>query len=282
NIINFYGSARREITAIFNEFGFEPLFIISNTTIEQLSRISESAATVSTCGTLGTYLGTALEEQYGVPYISSLQPHGIAGFESWLRGIGKTLGKEKEVEEYIERERGVYLPKIEAVKQKLSGIRAVVAMGPGFNFNTTRTLQELGIEVVYSAAWHFDHQYDNGKIPESFDYLATHSPNNFPLNVCDLQNHELVHILHTIKPDIFFSRHTGSTVWAMKLGIPALCIYDEYTIFGYAGLLQFAYSVLDVVTNRSFTDNLSKRVKLPYTDWWFSQKNDHFLTPGDE
>jgi nitrogenase molybdenum-iron protein alpha chain len=63
----------------------------------------------------------------------------------------------------------------------------------------------------------------------------------------------------------------------MKLGIPAICVYDEYAIFGYRGLLNFAYSILDVVTNRSYTDNLSKRVKVPYTDWWFKQRNDYFL-----
>jgi len=63
----------------------------------------------------------------------------------------------------------------------------------------------------------------------------------------------------------------------MKLGIPALCLYDEYAIFGYKGLLNFAYSILDVVTNRSFTDNLSKRVSLPYTQWWLDQKIDRFL-----
>jgi nitrogenase molybdenum-iron protein alpha chain len=92
-----------------------------------------------------------------------------------------------------------------------------------------------------------------------------------------LQNHEILNILNEVKPDIFFSRHTGSTVWAMKLGIPALCVFDEYAIFGYRGLLNFAYSVYDVVTNRSYTENLSKRVKLPYTDWWFKQNNNHFL-----
>lgn len=90
-------------------------------------------------------------------------------------------------------------------------------------------------------------------------------------------NHELLNILRSVKPDIFFSRHNGSTVWAMKLGIPALCLYDEYAIFGYRGLLNFAYSILDLVTNRSFTENLSKRVKLPYTDWWFTQNNDFFI-----
>jgi nitrogenase molybdenum-iron protein alpha chain len=63
----------------------------------------------------------------------------------------------------------------------------------------------------------------------------------------------------------------------MKLGIPAICLVDEYAVFGYRGTLNFAYWILDVVTNRSFTDNLSKRVTVPYTDWWFEQPNDHFV-----
>jgi nitrogenase molybdenum-iron protein alpha chain len=277
NVINFFGGARKEITEIFAKFGVEPLFLISNTTVEQLSRLSESAATTSTCGTLGTYLGNGLEEAYGVPYVKSLQPHGIAGFESWLSELGKVLGKEKEVEAFLTLEKAKYLPGIEDIKKKLKGLKAVVGMGPGFNFNTTRALQELGIEIAYSAAWHFDKKYDDGREPDAFRYLVDNSPNDFKLSVSDLQNHELINILNTVRPDIFFSRHTGSAVWAMKLGIPAICLYDEYSIFGYRGLLNFAYAVYDAVTNRSFTENLSRRVKLPYTGWWFRQDSNHFL-----
>jgi len=277
NVVNFFGAARDEITRIFSEFGVEPFFLISNSSVEELSRLSESLATVSTCGTLGTYIGNGLYEKYGVPYVKSLQPHGIAGFESWLRGLGKVLNKEEEVEGFLERERSKYIEKIDKIKGKLKGLKAVVGMGPGFNFNTTRALQELGIEIVYSAAWHFDKQYDDENVPDAFKYLVENSPNNYNLSVSDLQNYELINILKTFKPDIFFSRHTGSTVWAMKLGIPALCVYDEYALFGYRGFLNFAYSIYDVVTNRSYTENLSKRVKLPYSDWWFKQNNDFFL-----
>ena len=277
NVINFFGGARDEITKIFGEFGVEPVFLLANSSVEELSMLSEALATVSSCGTLGTYLGNALQEKYGVPYVKSLQPHGIAGFESWLRGLGKAINKEEEVERYIKREREKYLPKIQGVKECLEGLRAVIGMGPSFNFNTTRALQELGIEIAYSAAWHFDKEYDDGKEPDAFRYLIDNSPNNYKINVSDLQNHELLNILNTVKPDIFFSRHSGSTVWAMKLGIPALCVYDEYAIFGYRGLINFAYSILDIVTNRSYTENLSKRVKLPYTNWWFSQSNDFFI-----
>lgn len=278
NVINFFGSARREISAMFARLGVEPIFVISNTSTEQLSRLSESVATLSTCGTLGTYLGNGLQQAYGVPYIRSLQPHGIAGFEDWLRGLGNVLGKNAEVETLLNEEKAKYLPQIERVKQQLRGLRAVIGMGPGFNFNTTRALQELGLEIVHAAAWHFDKQYDDGQAPAAFEHLLQHSPNDFGLSVSDLQNHELVNLLVTTKPDIFFSRHVGSTVWAMKLGIPALCLYDEYAVFGYRGLYNFAQSILDVVTNRSLTDNLKKRVKLPYTEWWLSQRPNHFTT----
>jgi nitrogenase molybdenum-iron protein alpha chain len=281
NVINFFGSARKEITAIFARLGVEPLFVISNTNVEQLSRLSDSFATVSTCGTLGSYLGNGLQDAYGVPYIKSLQPHGMAGFDDWLGKLGEALGKTPEVQTFLEEERTKYLPKIAAVREKLQGLRAVIGMGPGFNFNTTRALQELGITIAHSAAWHFDPRYDDDKIPDAFRYLVNHSPNDFPLSVSDLQNHEQIQILRTVKPDIFFSRHTGSTVWAMKLGIPALCVYDEYAIFGYRGLLNFAYSILDVVTNRSYTDNLSKRVKLPYTKWWYRQDSSFFIDKDD-
>lgn len=282
NVINFFGSARKEITAMFARLGVEPLFLISNTSVEQLSRLSDAAATLSTCGTLGTYLGHGLQQQYGVPYVRSLQPHGIAGFEDWLRGLGAVLGQEKQVETILDEERQKYLPQIQKLKEKLTGLKAVIGMGPGFNFNTARALQELGIEIVHSAAWHFDKQYDDGQAPPAFQHLLKHSPNDFNVSVSDLQNHELINILRTTRPDVYFSRHVGSTVWAMKLGIPALCLYDEYAVFGYRGLLNFAQSILDVVTNRSLTDNLAKRVKLPYTDWWLQQRSNHFAAKDQD
>jgi nitrogenase molybdenum-iron protein alpha chain len=279
NIINFFGSARKEITGLLARLGLTPLFLISNTTVSELSRLSESVATLSTCGTLGTYLGQGLQQTYGVPYVRSLQPHGIAGFESWLTGLGSVVGKQSEVQVILAEERDKYLGRIEVVKKRLKGLRAVVGMGPGFNFNTVRAVQELGMEVVHAAAWHFDKQYDDGRAPPAFDHLIEHSTSDFKVSVSDLQNYELISILKSEKPDVFFSRHVGSTVWAMKLGIPALCLYDEYAIFGYRGLLNFAQSIDDVVSNRSLTDNLAARVRLPYTDWWLNQQGDRFLHP---
>ncbi len=277
NFKNFFESARVEITELFANFGVKTQFLYQNSTVEELAHISESLATVCICGTLGTYLGNALEEQYGVPYVRTINPLGVTGFETWLREIGRVIHKQAEVEAYLAKERAIYLPQIEAVKKELTGLRAVIGMGPGYTFEVSRVLQELGMEVVWGAAWHYDRKYDNDQTPPALNYLVKNSPANFKLSVADQQNFEILNILNHYQPDLYFSRHPGTTVWAIKQGIPSVYVADEYMIFGYKGTLNFAYAVLDKLKNRSFETNLAARVKLPYTKWWYQQANATFL-----
>ncbi len=282
NVKNFFESHRPQITQLFAEFGVTPQFLYSNSTVEELEYISESLATVCICGTLGTYLGNALEELYGVPYVRTINPMGVQGFEAWLREIGKVIDKSDEVEAYIARQREKFIPLIEKEKESLKGLRAVIGMGPGYTYEIARVLQELDIEVVWAAAWHYDYQYDNKQVPPALDFLLENSPDNIKLSVADQQNYEVLNILNEFKPDLYFSRHPGSTVWAVKQGVSAVYVADEYMVFGYEGTLRFIKAIKDAVTNRSFEKNLAARTKLPYTDWWYKQKNDKFLQGGDE
>ena len=278
NIKNFYESARPQITKIFNEvFDAEPQFLYCNSTIEELSHLSEALATVCICGTLGTYLGNALEEKYGVPYVRTINHSGVTGFETWLRGIGDAIGKRAEVEKYIEKQRAIFIPQIEAVTAQLKGLRAVIGMGPGFTYEIARVLQEFGMTVDYALAWHYDYKYDNGKVPPALEHLLENSPKDMKVAVADQQNYEVLNILNHYKPDVYFSRHPGTTVWAIKQGFAAVFVADEYTVFGYEGTLSFAKLIRDTVTNRSFEKNLAARIKLPYTKWWYEQNADKFI-----
>ena len=278
NIKNFYESARPQITKIFNEvFDAEPQFLYCNSTIEELSHLSEALATVCICGTLGTYLGNALEEKYGVPYVRTINHSGVTGFETWLRGIGDAIGKRAEVEAYIEKQRAIFIPQIEEVTKQLKGLRAVIGMGPGFTYEIARVLQEFGMTVDYALAWHYDYKYDNGKVPPALEHLLANSPKDMKVAVADQQNYEVLNILNHYKPDVYFSRHPGTTVWAIKQGFAAVFVADEYTVFGYEGTLSFAKIIRDTVTNRSFEKNLAARIKLPYTKWWYEQNADKFI-----
>ncbi|MDR1787929.1 MAG: nitrogenase [Treponema sp.] len=276
---NFYESHRQYITDIFHQIGMETQFIYLNSTTEELARLSEAAAMVCVCGTLGTYLGNALEEEYGVPYIRTINFCGITGFETWMREIGAKTGKSAEVEAYLAKERATYLPLIEALKKDLAGLRAVVGMGPGYTYEVTRALRELGIEVVWAAAWHYDYQYDDNRVPPALAHLEASGGADIGLSVADMQNYEIMSILHRYKPDLYFSRHPGSTVWAIKQGVAAFYVADEYTIFGYRNTYLFAQAVLDTIRNRSFEKNLAAHIKLPYTDWWYQQQTDMMLAP---
>ncbi len=281
NFKNFFESARPEIIEMFKNFDLEPIFLYCNSSVEELSHLSESLATTCICGTLGNYLGNGLEEKYGVPYVRSINQCGITGFETWLRAIGKATDRSDKVEKYIAQQREIYMPQIEEIKKELTGLRAVIGMGPGYTFEVSRVLNELGIEVVWALAWHYDKKYENGDVPPSMKYLLDNGI-NFEASVSDQQNYEVMNILHKYKPDLYLSRHPGSTVWAIKNGTSAVYVADEYMIFGYKHTLEFAKTILDSIRNRSFEKNLASRVKLPYTDWWYQQNVDSFFEAEKE
>ena len=281
NFKNFYESARPEIVEMFHEFDLDPVFLYCNSSVEELRHLSEAQATTCICGTLGNYLGNGLEEKYGVPYIRTVNPLGITGFETWLREIGRVTNRSDKIEAYIARERKKYIPQIEEIKKELKGLRAVIGMGPGYTFEVSRVLDELGIQVVWALAWHYDKKYENGDVPPSMKYLLDKGI-DYGASVSDQQNYEVMNILHRYQPDLYLSRHPGSTVWAIKNGTPAVYVADEYMIFGYKHTLEFANAVLDAIHNRSFEENLAAHVKLPYTDWWYQQNIDYFMQQGKE
>lgn len=278
NFVNFRGSARKEIIATFAKLGVEPVFVLQYSTVEELQHLAEAAATVSICGTLGSYLGNGLEEHYGVPYLKTEQPHGITGYKNWLRALGVALGKQAEVEQHLAEEEARIQPELEEIRQKLAGKTAIVGMGPSFGHNYVRVLRELGVNVIWGATWHFDQNYDHGGLPESTARLAESTP-ELPVSVGDQQNYEVVNLLNRLKPDLYVTRHPGSSVWATKMGIATYFITDEFSAFGFNGILNFGQVLVDKLTNRSLARKLAERIKLPYTDWWIAQDSFALLKP---
>lgn len=270
NFVNFRGSARKEIINTFSKLGVEPVFLLQYSTVEELRRLSEARATVSICGTLGSYLGNALEQHYGVPYVKTEQPHGLTGYKNWLRSLGTLLQAETAVEEHLAAEEARIAPELEEIRARLKGKTAVVGMGPSFGHNYTRVLRELGVEVLWTATWHFDQKYDNDQLPESTRRLAEEDE-TLRVSVSEVQNFEIVNLLGRLKPDIYITRHSGSSVWATKMGIASYMITDEFAAFGFNGILDFGSVLIDKLTNRSLARKLAQRIKLPYSDWWLAQ-----------
>jgi len=283
NVINFWGSD--VFKDWFAPFGAKPNYITPYSTVESLTWSGESAATVQACSTLGSYLAAALEQEFGVPELPTAPPYGIAQTDRWFRALGKLLGKEEIAEKVIAEKKAEYLPKIEAVKEKLkvaSGgktLKAYVTGGAAHGHALLSVLGELGIEATGAAIFHHDPLFDNGE-PNN-DQLAQRVKDygdvpNF--NVCNKQEFELVNVLRRLRPDLLLARHGGMTLWGAKLGIPSLLIGDEHYSMGYEGLVKYGERILETLENSEFVKNLEKHAINPYTKWWLEQQPGTFLT----
>ena len=279
NVINFWGND------IFKEwfayFGAKPNYITPYSTVNSLKHSGESAATVQACSTLGSYLGAALEQEFGVPEITAAPPYGIAQTDRWFRALGKLLGKEDIAEKVIAEKKEKYLPQIIKVREKLVGKKAYVTAGAAHGHALLAVLGELGMEAIGAAIFHHDPTYDNHT--EENDQLAKRVADygdipNF--NVCNKQEFELVNMLYRLKPDLLLARHGGMTLWGAKLGIPALLVGDEHYSMGYEGLVKYGERLAEVLENDEFVKNLAKHAVNPYTKWWLEQPPYTFLKEG--
>lgn len=279
NVINFWGSD--VFYEWFAPFGAKPNYIIPFSTVNGLKYASEAAATVQACSTLGSYLGAVLEQDFGVPEIPAAPPYGIAQTDRWFRALGKILGKEEIAEKIIAEKKKEYLPKIEALREKLAGKTAYVTAGAAHGHALLDVLGELGIKAVGASIFHHDPIYDSGR--EENDQLAQRVAdygNVFNYNVCNKQEFELVNALNRLRPDVLLARHGGMTLWGAKLGIPSLLIGDEHYSMGYEGLVNYGERILEVIENDEFVKNLEKHAINPYTKWWLEQPPYYFLKGG--
>lgn len=263
NIINFQG--RDIFTPLLGKLGLKVNYIVPFTTIESLSRISEAAATLQICSTLGTYLASGLEKYFGVPEVKAPAPYGISGFNAWLRELGKVVHKEKQVENLIEEERERTKDKIAELREKLRGKKVLIGAGAAHGHGLVAIVKDLGMELAENCTWHHDPVFDNND--ERSDTLKSDINNygDFKISVCNKQSFEIVRRLYKYRPDIYIARHTG-TIWATKLGIPSFLMGDEHFGIGYDGLINYGELILDTISNPSFVKGISAHNELPYAD----------------
>ena len=276
NVINFWGSDI--FTDLFARIGLKPNYIVPFSTIEQLEKISEAAATVQICATLGTYLAAGLEQEFGVPEVKSPPAYGLKGTDEWFRELGRLTGKEAEVEVLIKEERARIEPELKELREKLKGVSVYVTAGAAHGHSLLALLSELGMDVVGAAIFHHDPCYDNGdERSDSLIHLVDTYGDVKNFNICNKQNYELVNMLNRLKPDIFVARHGGMSVWGAKLGIPTFLMGDEQFGLGYQGLINYGNKILDTLATKEFVETIAAHSSLPYTDWWLNQDPYTFL-----
>ena len=281
NIVALWGTDY--FTDMFRPLGLRVNFIMEIASYAELRQISEAAATTTFCHTLGSYIATVLEEEFGVPQIRSPQPYGIAGTDAWLRAIARVVGKEAETEAYIEAEHQRIAPELAELRQQLSGKTGFVLTGSAYAHGLISVLRELGMEVPGSLVFHHDPVYDSGSKEQDSLKTLIDTYGDIPhFTVSKTQPYQTPQLFRRTPVDIVIVRHGGIAPDLAKQGIVSFVMGDEHLPLGYDGILRLGGAILATLPRRRFNQVLKRHIRSAYTDWWLSQDDPFVLSHHPE
>ncbi|MCX7923552.1 MAG: nitrogenase [Clostridia bacterium] len=275
NVLNVFSMGRTdelEIERLLKALGLEVNFYPNFAHPDKFRFLIEAALNISVCPTHDDYFVEILKERYGIPYVLNNMPIGIRNTEDWLLDIAKELNLESEAKTLIEKEKKELEVELELYRSILKGKRVLVSGGEIRVAVTAMLLQELGCEVVGIRAYHYDQFGDD-------IYLKAVSGNpDLEINVATTQVFELVNMLKKVKPDLFVG-HSGSNVWAAKLGIPALPLFSQpQNYVGYRGVFEVAKRAARIIKNTAFQRTFSENVTLPFKEDWYGKSPFTYIT----
>lgn len=270
NIFNFSG--KDVFTELLGKIGLKPNYLVPLSTVEQLEKMSEAAATAHICETLGTYAAKALEQEYDIPEVKAPTPYGFKWTDQWLREIGKITHKEIEVESLIKQERKKIKPKLDEVRNKLHGKKAYVLAGGAYAHNLISIAHDLELEIVGATSFHYDRHFDNDdERLNSLKNLVEYRGDINNYSVCNKQPYKAIKFLKKLKPDLLIVRHNDISILGTKLGIPTIMAGDANIEVGYDGVIETGLKLIQAIQTKNLIENISKHAKFPYTNWWYEQ-----------
>lgn len=263
---------QKEMERMLSLIGATVNYIPFYSSLEKIKKIPAAEASTSICKVFADEFMKTLWEDYDIPYSHTVMPIGIRNTDKWYRGIAKVIGKEKEVEEIIEKEHKRIEPLVAKLKSRLEGKRVFICGGTGRSFAAAALIDDFGMELVgletptYDEDAQVDIEYLNG----------IHK--DFVLDIANMQPFEQVNLVKKLKPDAFI----GVPEWAAKLGIPTTHVLDgKRPTMGYDGLLFLGNKIADQLENPGFNKKLAQHVKLPYKESWYEEDAFKYIVGGN-
>lgn len=263
---------QKEMERMLSLIGATVNYIPFYSSLEKIKKIPAAEASTSICKVFADEFMKTLWEDYDIPYSHTVMPIGIRNTDKWYRGIAKVIGKEKEVEEIIEKEHKRIEPLVAKLKSRLEGKRVFICGGTGRSFAAAALIDDFGMKLVgletptYDEDAQVDIEYLNG----------IHK--DFVLDIANMQPFEQVNLVKKLKPDAFI----GVPEWAAKLGIPTTHVLDgKRPTMGYDGLLFLGNKIADQLENPGFNKKLAQHVKLPYKESWYEEDAFKYIVGGN-
>ena len=278
NLVNLFAPVsisyadQKEMERMLGLLGIETNYIPFYSSLEKIRKIPSAAASTSICKVFADEFMKELETVYDIPYSHTVMPIGLRNTDKWFRGIAKVMGKEKEADEIIEKEHERITPLVKKIRDRLQGKRVFICGGTGRSFAAAALIDDFGMELVGLETPTYD---DDAQV--DIEYLnSIHK--DFVVDIANMQPFEQVNLIQKIKPDVFI----GVPEWAAKLGLPTTHVLDmKRPTMGYDGLIFLGNKIADQLENPGFNKKLSRHVKLPYKESWYSEDAFKYIVGGE-
>ena len=263
---------QKEMERMLQLLGAKVNYIPFYSSLEKIKKIPAAEASTSICKVFADEFMKTLYEDYDIPYSHTVMPIGIRNTDKWYRGIAKVIGKEKEVEEIIQKEHERIEPLVKKLRDRLSGKRVFICGGTGRSFAAAALIDDFGMKLVGLETPTYD---DDAQV--DIEYLnGIHK--DFVVDIANMQPFEQVNLVKKLQPDAFI----GVPEWAAKLGIPTTHVLDgKRPTMGYDGLLFLGNKIADQLENPGFNKKLAAHVKLPYKESWYAEDAFKYITKGE-
>lgn len=249
----------RMITALGLTVNYIPFF----SSYEKLQRIPAAEYSVSVCQVFADTYMKFLNEQYDIPYVITGMPVGTRSTKRWLIEIARMTGKEKEAEEFLEKESTAVMDEINALRDKIQGKRVFICTGTGRGVAAATLIEDYNMKLVGIQTPTYEDAY-----VDDFERLAKFHGDDFIIDVATMQPFEQVNLVNQLKPDFFI----GIGEWVNKLGIPNTHILEpKRPTFGYKGVLYLGRKIETALENTAWSDKMAKHRKLPYKASWYQE-----------
>ena len=253
---------REEAEGLLEQLGIELNVFPDDATIDCFRSAVAACASIQLSPDASEYLGSILQEKYGVPVINVSRPIGIKGTGRWLKSIAAVLGREEAAEALHRRkteELGYQLGDF-----SLEGIRVYLSLSSANAFSVLELVEEFGGEVAGVTITHLDRLH----IRYLNELVERHS--SLQIHVSDGQAFEELSILRKLGADLYLgdSTHLGQIA---RSGVPSVSL-EGIGIVGYIGVLRLVRRIRTALRNLSFAATLST-FNSPYQDSWYRRSH---------
>jgi nitrogenase molybdenum-iron protein alpha chain len=265
-----------EIERLLSKVGISVQWFPLFQDFDRVKRASEVTGASTLCNLMSNFFLRALDERYDVPFTEPPMPVGIEFTNWWLRDVAKLFGKEVEIEKVIQEEEARIRPKLDEIRKQVEGKRVYVGFNLARSVGIQSLLQELGMETAVTTGFEYSDDYGL----EPLQNLRKRGK-DFLVQIGNFQQFEWTNLFHKIKPDLLVGgqEHSG---WALRDGIPVTAVLPDTFYIGYEGAISFAKELVKSLRNPSYSNNISKRVKQPYKESWYSQDPFKYIAETEE